>query len=112
MIDQQSKIFLRMHQSKNLQVSLHSAGRNTGRNCNQSAIHTDESRGDDSDRVILQISLMKHSPLRKVAVPESFSAEINILTYNSGLEKVSVVRAEDTRSSKKLFPLVCILLQK
>lgn len=48
-IGQQSKIFLWMHQSKNLQVSLLSAEKNTGRNCNQSAIHTDESHGDDSD---------------------------------------------------------------
>lgn len=46
---QHSKISLWMQQSKNLQVSLLSAGRNKSKNCNQSAIHKDESHGDDSD---------------------------------------------------------------
>lgn len=40
---------------------------------------------------------MKHSPLRKVAVLESFSAEVGIVTHKSGLERVSAVRAEESR---------------
>lgn len=101
MLGQQSKILLWMHQSKTLQVSLLSAGRDTGRNCNQSAIHMDESRGDDSDQIIPQIIPKKHSPPRKVAV---LLVEVNDLTYKSGLERVPVVRAEECGPSKNLFP--------
>lgn len=88
-----------MHQNKNLQVSLLSAGRNTGRNCNQSAFHMDASRGDDSDRIILQISFMKHSPPRKAAVLKLVLVEVNILTYKSHLEWVSLGK---NRGQKKV----------
>lgn len=63
-----------------------SAGRNTGRNCNQSAFHMNASHGDDSDRIILQISFTKHSPPRKAAVLKLVLVEVKILTYNSRLE--------------------------
>lgn len=105
------EIFLRMHQSKNLQVSLLSAGRNTDKNCNQSAIHTDESDGDDSDGIIDQISLTKNPARRKAAVPDLVLAEGKIPAYRPGLPRVSVVRAEGGLS-EKLSPLFCVLLQK
>lgn len=100
-LGQQSKILLWMHQSRNPQVSLLSAGRGTGRNCNQSAIHMDESRGDDSDPIIPQIIPKKHSPARKVAV---LLVEVHTLTYKSGLERVPVLRAEVCGPSKNRFP--------
>lgn len=85
------EIFLRMHQSKNLQVSLLSAGRNTDKNCNQSAIHMDESDGDDSDGIIDRISLTKNPARRKAAVPNLVLAEGKIPAYRPGLPRVSVV---------------------
>lgn len=68
-----------------------SAGRNTDKNCNQSAIHTDESDGDDSDGIIDRISLTKNPAWRKAAVPNLVLAEGKIPAYRPGLPRVSVV---------------------
>lgn len=100
-----------MHQSKNLQVSLLSAGRNADKNCNQPAIHMDESDGDDSDGIIDRISLTKSPAWRKAAVPDLVLAEGKISAYRPGLPMVSVVRAEGGLS-EKLSPLFRVLLQK
>jgi len=109
---QHSKISLWMQQSKNLQVSLLSAGRNKSKNCNQSAIHKDESHGDDSNWIVDKVSLMKNPAQGRVAVLEFVLAEFKTPTYKSGLSRVSVVRAEEGGPPRKLFPLFCILLLK
>lgn len=95
-----------MHQNKNLQVMLLSAGRNTGRNCNQSAFHMNASRGDDSDGIILQISFMKQSPPRKAAVLELVLVEVNILTYWSHLEWVSEGKNRREWTFKETIPIL------
>lgn len=88
-----------------------SAGRNTDKNCNQSAIHMDESDGDDSDGIIDRISLTKNPARRKAAAPGLVLAEGKISAYRPGLPRVSVVRAEGGLS-EKLSPLFRVLLQK
>lgn len=88
-----------------------SAGRNADKNCNQSAIHMDESDGDDSDGIIDRISLTKNPARRKAEVPDLVLAEGKIPAYRPGLPMVSVVRAEGGLS-EKLSPLFRILLPK
>lgn len=99
---QHSKISLWMQQSKNLQVSLLSAGRNKSKNCNQSAIHKDESHGDDSNWIVDKVSLMKNPAQGRVAVLEFVLAEFKTPTYKSGLSRVSV------SEQKKVDPIEII----
>lgn len=102
-VGQHSKISLRMQQSKNLQVSLLSAGKNKSKNCNLSAIHKDESHGDDSNWTVDKVSLMKNPAQRRVAALKLVLAEFKTPTYKSGLSRVSVAEEKKVDQQRNYF---------